>query len=193
MSIFRVTARWSGFPGAPGYSNFHFTGSTPGDVALGERERVRAFFSRVTARLASGTIIEIDPVVTEFDETTGQMIGMHLDEEELEPLESSGSGSYAGPAGAVVNWRTQTVNNGRLVRGRTFLVPIAGSAFDSDGTLSTAALSQFRGAAEELSGADFETGFCIWSRPTDGGTGAVAPVVSHDVPDMVAVLRSRRD
>lgn len=188
-----MTARWSGFPGAPGYSVFHFAGgggliSDATQVA----ERVRAAFLLVAPRLPTSVSIEVQPTVEVLDSDTGVLSGF---QEITAPTAVNGAaaGTYAGPAGAVVNWRTNDVRGGRRIRGRTFLVPLASAAFESNGTLSGSARSDVQDFADELLGGDLDSEFGVWSRPVGGSGGVFATATSASVPDMAAVLRSRRD
>lgn len=193
MAIYRVTAEWSGFPGAPGYSNFHFSEFTGGIDAEQVRGRVEAFFEPLKTVLASAVTITIPPTVEILDEDTGMLTGWMDGGEEIRINTTGTAGDYAGPSGAVINWITGTVRNGRRVRGRTFLVPIRSGAYDSDGTLTSDALTSIREAGDEFVTQDFNSGFGVWSRPSNGSGGIFAPVTGYRVPDMVAVLRSRRD
>lgn len=103
-----------------------------------------------------------------------------------------GSGAYAAPAGAVVTWLTGLVHQGRRVRGRTFLVPLANTAFENNGTLTSAYLTNVRNAATTyIAGA---ANPCIWARPTPGtADGAAFAIAAGSVQDKIAVLTSRRD
>lgn len=193
MAIYRVSAQWTGFTGAPGYSNFHFTENPTGETGSVIRAQVHDFFSELASLLPGVVTITVDPTVEVFDESTGLLTGYETDTEDLSPVSGSGTDNFSGPAGAVINWLTATVVNGRRLRGRTFVVPLRATAYEEDGTLSSSVLGTLNDAAEVLSGPPFESTFCIWSRPQGGGTGAVGPVVGHQVPDMAAVLRSRRD
>jgi phospholipase/lecithinase/hemolysin len=66
--------------------------------------------------------------------------------------------------------------------------------FDTDGTLSGAAYTQIKSAADALIAAGAGN-FVVWHRPTTkGGTdGSFGPVVSSRLRDKAAVLTSRRD
>lgn len=193
MTIARVTARWAGFPGAPGYSNFHFaTTPTSGDYET-ERQLVHDFFAEFQIRLPSQVEITIPTTVELYDESTG-ILQDYVESGEQMTVDTTGSpSSFSGASGAVVNWLTNTVSNGRRMRGRTFIVPLATAAYEQDGTLNSGTLGDLNAGAAILSGAGFESGFCVWSRPQGGGSGAVGEVTGHRVPDMAAVLRSRRD
>lgn len=193
MAVYRVAARWEGFPGAPGYSNFHFGEFTGGADVEPMRERVQAFFSGLTTVLAADVVIRIPTTVEVFDEQSGMLTDYLDGDEELSVFGSGTSSAYAGPVGGVVNWLTATVSNGRRVRGRTFIVPMTAQAYENDGTLAGSTLARMREAADELVQDDFNSQFSVWSRPSGGSAGVLAPVTGYRVPDLAAVLRSRRD
>lgn len=193
MDMLRITARWTGFPGAPGYSNFFFAG---GGGLIGDQnqvaERVMDAFRGITTQLAAGTIINIEPEAAVVDSDTGAVTDFR-NVDTITPVEASSSGPYAGPTGAVINWRTNDLRNGRRIRGRTFLVPLGAQVYDTEGTLSVAALQDLNEFAETIRGVDLDSEFGVWSRPINGSGGVFASVTSHNVPDLAAVLRSRRD
>ena len=93
--------------------------------------------------------------------------------------------------GARVEWITGVVFNGRRVRGRTFLVPLAKSRFEGPGMLTSGCVSVLQAAASALVSA---TDLRIWSRPSGapGALGGSALVSAAVVPDQVSWLRSRR-
>lgn len=102
------------------------------------------------------------------------------------------SGTVAGPAGACITLNTVTIFDGRRVRGRLFMVPLAAIAYGADGTLDDGV----RGSLVTLGNALMAAGpLVVWHRPkpTSPGTGGWAAVTSVSVRDKVAVLRSRRD
>jgi hypothetical protein len=90
-----------------------------------------------------------------------------------------------------VDWITDTITNRRRLRGRTFLVPIAGNAYQTNGTLYDSARTALQTAATAFVAAQ-STSFVIYHRGT-GSDGSNGLVTSAFVPDMIAVLRSRRD
>lgn len=193
MTIARVTAQWSGFPGAPGYSNFFFEVAGSSDEQLGAPAVVRTAFSSILQQLPSGVSIQVSPTVEYIDEATGVLQDYGDAEETPDSVNGSSSGNWAGPTGAVVNWTTGTVRDGRRVRGRTFLVPLGSTAFQNDGTLGSLGLAALNNFATNLrGGAENTTGLVVWGRPSST-PGVAAPVTGHRVPDMAAVLRSRRD
>lgn len=193
MDMIRITARWTGFPGGPGYSNFFFAGGG-GLISDAQQcvERVRDAFTEVAGALAANVVINIEPEVSIIDSDTG-ITSDFVNVEPGTPILSAGVGSYSGPTGAVINWRTNDLRGGRRIRGRTFLVPLANTAFADDGTLNSGAMLVLNNFANELRGVDFDSELGVWSRPVGGAGGVFATVVNHTIPDMAAVLRSRRD
>lgn len=203
MQILRATVRWSGFPGAPGYSNFHFTvdggffdGGLFGDeaeaAATAAYDRVSDAFDEWRTMCPGIVSFSLDPEAIILDSDTGETLGA-VPRGSVSVNQPTGTGSYSGPAGAVINWNTADYRAGRRIRGRTFVVPLANTAYESDGTLTTAALTALRGGASQLVGSAGGPEFGVWSRPRGGSGGVFATVVGSSVPDKVAVLRSRRD
>lgn len=195
--INRVRASFTGFPGSPGVSTFYCLNPEAFLPLL------RAFLQDFAAQIPQNVLVQVEGTGDIIDSTSGVLTGTWS---AAPPTVVSGAaaGAYAAPAGICVNWVTGTVLDGHRLRGRTFMVPLGASAFDSDGSLNAVALSQFR-----LSAATFVTNaaadFVVWHRPRPAGTlspkgvllparaGGHAVVISSKVNDKVAVLRSRRD
>lgn len=203
MDIMRVTARWTGFSGAPGYSNFFFTldagfidGGFMGDAAVSAAttaaSRVADAFDAIDSLLPAAVRIGQDPEVAVIDSDTGEITGL-IAREPVTAVTGSASGSYSAASGAVVNWLTADYRGGRRIRGRTFMVPLAGSAYESDGTLSSGARNLLTTFGNSIIGDAGGPEFGVWSRPVGGSGGVFATATSASVPDMAAVLRSRRD
>lgn len=203
MDILRITARWSGFLGAPGYSNFHFSNDAgfwdggvlgdPNQVAVDAAvERTRRAFAQLDDQLPSGVSITFGSEAEVLDSDSGEILG-------AVPVDSAGisggggDGGYSAASGAVVNWRTNDYRFGRRIRGRTFIVPLSGTAYEGDGTLTPIARNAIRDFGSEMVTGQGSAQFGVWSRPRNGAGGVFATAVSSSVPDMAAVLRSRRD
>lgn len=193
MPILRITAEWAGFRGAPGYSNFYFNGqSADEEQPAAHALAVRTFFDSISASIPGGVSINIRPTADNIDETTGNIVGQ-VDFEAPDAVNGSATTSYSAASGAVVNWNTSSYRNGRRVRGRTFIVPLSNAAYDANGDLSSGALNRLRPAATELVTNPGPVPMVVWSRPSAGGAGDAYPVTSASVPDLGAILRSRRD
>lgn len=201
--ILRIKARWTGFSGAPGYSVFHFADFTEPDAtgpsqeeAQSAADRVQAFYQTLVNYLPGVLEIGIESDAEVLDDDTGTLQELITIVPPTPTLGSMGSAQgFSGPTGAVVNWRTSLVHRGRRIRGRTFLVPLLSSAFSDDGTLADGVRTTIQDAAQTLAATLDAPDLGIWSRPSAPGLadGQWAAVTGVSVPDMAAVLRSRRD
>jgi hypothetical protein len=113
-------------------------------------------------------------------------------------VQGTGTGAYARAVGAVVDWRTGVLNTrGHQIVGKTFLVPLIGSAFDAGGAIGQSIATIIKGQAD-----NFVTSaggsFYVYARhgvtkkgvPYDGTS---AQVKTTNVPVKGVVMRSRRD
>lgn len=193
MTILRVTAVWSGFTGAPGYTNFHFMGGG-GLISDAQQvaERVGGALENLATVLPRDVQISLRPELEVIDEATGEVQG-YQQTSGIPAVTGTATGSFSGPVGAVVNWTTNDLRFGRRIRGRTFIVPLAGTAFWTAGGLNANAQNSIRAFANELQGGDLDSELVVWSRPRNGSGGVAATVTGNRVPAKAAVLRSRRD
>jgi hypothetical protein len=199
-TVYRVRAVWSGFAGAPGYSNFSFSDLTTDAARNAAGAAVKGLFTGIAANLSPNWTITVQPEVTEWDVATGQLTGASAMTTPPTPQTGTGTAvAYAGGSGACITWKTSVIFNGRRVTGRTFMVPLVG-AFEVDGTLSGATLAAFTSSANAFvatAGADVAVWAKQMTKPTDGSKpvqigGTVASVTSIAVKDMASQLRSRR-
>lgn len=198
--IARVKMRWQGFIGSPGYSIFHFRDFAGADPITSDAEacidKVDAFAEAIKSKLPNVASLQVQSDVEVLEDTTGELQYILTGTPAAAHAGGGAFGSpYAAATGAVISWRTDAVVRGRRLRGRTFLVPLAGSAFEGNGTLDAGSITAFTTAATALSDSTSLADLCIWARPsapgaTDGQTGLVN---GFSIPDMSAVLRSRRD
>lgn len=192
MTIQRVRVLMQNWPGAPGYINLYETS----DVV--DHAPYRTFFDSIKTMLPTGMTVQVPGTGDLVNEGSGDIVGSYSF---TQPpvVTATGTGSYAGGAGAVVDWLTSGVVAGRRPMGRTFLVPLVGSFMDSNGSLSTTAITNLESAAAALVAA-MTPKFLVWSRPFAGGPGGtpaarlgtVHAVIAGRVPDLAATLRSRR-
>lgn len=196
-SLYRVRATWTGFAGAPGVSTFY------GLVEGALPPRLPAFFTSIVGYLPADVDVQVENTGDIIEDTTGVLTGAWA-VDPMTPVHMTGAGPYPALAGAKANWLTETILDGHRVKGRTFIVPICGSQFDDDGTLSDGILGDL-GDAATLLAADSVGDMVIWHRPRAAraayGThpalsaraGGHALVIGANVPDKATVLRSRRD
>lgn len=182
--LYRVRSTWTGFPGAPGVTTMYTL-----DMAT-FLSAVHTFWSAIADKLPSNVRVNVLNYGDVISDTTGELTDSWT-ADSLEPVAGTDGENYLAPAGACVNWNTETVVNGRRLKGRTFLVPVAQDAFAHDGSLSPGALSQFQAAADALVSSE-SSSLVVWHRGT-GSDGTFGLVTSATVPDKAIVLRSRRD
>lgn len=197
MALARLSCAWQNFPGAPGVTQLYGDSPTMQPMC----DAARAFFFAVQGLLPAGLTITVPNSGDIIDETTGTITGSWVVGTAPPLVTATGTGAYAGNAGAVVHWLTQTVAKGRRVRGRTFLVPIVGNAYDSTGSLTPATVTTITNAANALV-SSVSGGMQVWHRPvyavpkttppTLVTPGSKATVTTTRVPDLAVSLRSRR-
>lgn len=180
----RYRAVWTGFPGGPGVTHFY---GVPADL---EVPSVRQFFANIVAFIPQTVSIQVENVGDLVEATDGSIVGS-WSEAAVAAVPGSSGGAYSAPSGASVTWKTNVVVAGRRLQGRTFLVPLSGASYATDGSLEPGAQAGIESSAVQLFGA---MTLYIWHRPTIAlpASGIFAPVVSARVPDRAAVLRSRR-
>lgn len=198
--LLRVKARWGGFTGAPGYTVFHMREFDGGGGQAGNAQaavdKVRLFFDGIKSWLAYGVNVTVLGEVEVIEETTGQMVTVvGVTQPAIVQSTASVVDKYAAAVGAVITWRTGGVRNGRRIKGRSFMVPLTGNAFENNGTLHADALGSLNTAATALRNGATTPDLGVYARPTGPGAtdGIWHVVTSHSTPDFSAVLRSRRD
>lgn len=194
MAVYRVKLRWTGFTGAPGYTNLHFSAPTEPTSAGAQAVYAAAntFAGALVSALPSAVRITTESAVEVVDQTTNELVTVFG--VTSSPVNAGlMTGGFSSATGACITWETGEVRNGRRVRGRTFVVPMAVAMYDTDGTLTSGAITDLQNAAEGLAGGGFSFG--ILGRPTAPGAadGGFYTVSSGRVSDKTAILTSRRD
>lgn len=194
MAILRVKARWTGFSGAPGYTVLHFNNFSDPIPARAQAavNATRAFFFGIQSLLPTSVTITVDSAVDVLEEATGQLTDL-VSVTPVPTVTGMNTSSFSAPTGALIHWLTGGVRNGRRVRGKSFLVPLTVQIYQTDGTLNAGNMSTISTAAQALIDAE-NVDLVVYGRPVQGGSPGVAHLVTGQrVPDMAAVLRSRRD
>ena len=187
MPIARISVAWQSWPGSPGVSQMYCLNPP----AQGNVDSVRTFFNALATLLPSGLIINVPSSGDVISESTGQITSAWSVGSTPATVTGSGAGAYAGNAGGVVHWLTNGIVANRRVRGRTFIVPIIGSVYDTAGSLSTATLATMTAAASAYVTAQAGVAV-VWARPRPGVAGSAHSITSSRVPDLAVSLRSRR-
>lgn len=196
----RVT--WTGFVGAPGVSTFYVaTGSAVNTY-------IDAFFAAVQPYLPADVTVQVEPLGDSIDSSTGALVGTWTDTSPG-PRVGAASGPYSAVSGGLVQWGSSTFLSGRRLRGHTFLVPLDGNIYDTNGAITGTPLTAMATAAQALV-TSIGGGFYLWQRPrlsapayTDrrgvvhpaisARSGGYGSVLTGTVRSKVTELRSRRD
>lgn len=191
--VLEYRAFWNGGPGGEGVSVFHGRPSgviSDTDAAIELAGRVRALFAGLASFLPDPYTISFAAEVTELNTTTGVLEDIYA-VSPGGPVNATGAGDWAAPAGIRVDWTTGALVAGRRLRGRTFFVPVIASCFDTNGSIEGDVLIGFSVNAATFYDASVvnDCNICVWSRTH----GILADVTGHAVADEAAVLRSRRD
>jgi len=189
MKLHRLVCTWQG-GGVQGnaVTVLHFDGTEVGAPPVAA---VKSAFDNFKGALPLGVTVTIPSTGDSIDDATGTLEGV---------WSGSGGGAITGTGtavsaagvGACITWLTGGIVNGRKLRGRTFLVPLHNSTYDSDGTLAAGTVTAVNAFAAALLASG---GFGIWHRPTTvgGSDGTSSSVLAYRVRDKVAYLSSRRD
>lgn len=192
-TINRARVSWNNFTGAPGLSTFYFGSSTVDMTAL------RTFFAAVAVTLPNSVQIAVPSSGDQINDTNGQIVGIWTGPAQATVTATAGSGAYAGGSGAVVEWLSSAIVGGRRPIGKTFLVPLYNTFYESNGSLTSAVIATLTTAAQALITA-YAGEMKVFSRPFTPPAGSSKParvgvastIVAARVPDLAAVLRSRR-
>jgi hypothetical protein len=196
--ILKTVINWTGFNGGPGYTNLYWQGIPQNATELIHAQdavdKTDLFCATLATRVPTTVRLAVDPTVQVIEETTGMLQGFANTDPDPQRT-GSGTGNYSAASGACVNWTTQGVRNGRRIRGRTFIVPLAGSSLDVDGSINGTQLTALRNAAEAMRLPGTSAQLLVWARPTGPGAtdGISYPVSGSSISDKAAILTSRRD
>lgn len=177
----RVRVAWTSWPGGPGVSTFHFETEQAPPLA-----DLRSLFATIANYLPSGIVLQVENVGQTIDSTTGKAVA-GWSAATVAPITASGGVNYAQPCGAYIQWKSGAFINGREVRGKTFLVPLASAWYDAEGTVHPTAKNAIDGALTtyRVAGGSVQR---IFSRATQG----VTTINAATVVDKCVVMTSRR-
>jgi hypothetical protein len=194
----KVSVNWTGFTGAPGYTNLYFAPAAGPDITQGVVDdaiaKVHTWIQAWDDALPNTVTLTVAPTVEEINDTNGTLEAFWTGVPGS-PNVGGSTLTYSAVSGACVNWYTGGVRNGRRVRGRTFMVPIGSNGMQNDGTLGAVALTTWRTATDVLIANTDDAKLAVWSRPSAPAAtdGISYDVNSFTINDKVAFLSSRRD
>ena len=195
-NVLKYQVAWSGWPGQPGTSTLYFTPSTT------DFTPVRTFFEAIKSHLVNGTQYTYPTVVDVLDVADGKVVGVQT-VTTLSPTTSTATTQqYSGATGSMIRWITNGFVFGSRVAGRTFLIPLPSTEFNTSGSIATATQTLFQTSAQALITA-MQPNFVVYSRPFPGRNvpgkpvipereGTIWPVQQAVVPNLAYVQRSRR-
>ena len=143
--MYRVQFQWNGFTGAPGFTNMFYDDST--GTAQQAADITRTFLvgclTAAPASLPSGCSLVGPTSVDTVEPGTGTLV---FTTPVTQPAQINGTaaGNFASSTGACVTWLTAGIVNGHRVRGRTFLVPLAATAFTAAEAMTRSAICAIR-------------------------------------------------
>ena len=199
MAILRGKIRWT-IPGAgTAYTVLHFgtdDGFNPEQAdADAVATKMSAFCNTIKANLPNVVSLQVQNELEKIDSNNGEMITIWtVATQQVHAGTASAAAGWAAAAGGVISWSTGIVHRSRRIRGRTFVVPMSNEVWDLDGTIKSVPMGTLNTAATALRDAAGTTRLGVFARPSVPGAqdGRFAPVSGHRVPDMSAILRSRR-
>jgi hypothetical protein len=154
---------------------------------------VVTFFTAIKALFPTGITWQIPNGGDTIEETTGKLTGTWLGTGGGTVTGTGSSVAFAQGVGARIQWQTGNVENGRRVRGTSYMVPLNSSSFDTSGKLVTSTATTLSNAAAALRDAHGGS-LCVWGRPKKktGTPGYHAPITLVQVPTQTSWLRSRK-
>jgi hypothetical protein len=150
----------------------------------------------MTAQLPSNITWSCEPLVNIYDSGTGLVQGPLTVTALPANVSGTPSGSYGGGTGVRINWKTSTLQGRRLIRGSTYLVPLANTAYSGQGGITASIAANLTAACTTYLTAMTTAALypVIWHRPLKGTfVGGTYGIITAGVASVIpASLRSRR-
>lgn len=196
MAIMRIRSLITGPNGLPGLHTTYWSGasSTPvGADAVDVSGRVRAFWDGVKTLLAQGVTVSFPFPADVLDHTNGNLQAS-LGTSAPASVVSTGALELPKATMLLLKYNTTLVLNGRFLRGRSFIGPLASNVNNSGIPLAASNTTLLTATAALGTGAT-SSAQVVWHRPTPANptAGAISPVITYSSSTEFAVLRSRRD
>lgn len=183
--LYRVRTALTGFPGGPGVCTMYFL-----DVATAV-DSLDDFWASMHDKMPDDVTAHVENSGDIIEDTTGELTGA-WSATAVGSHTGTGTGGYSAPSGGCITWNTETILDGRRLRGRTFIVPMSGDLYQDDGTLADSPRTAMEEGAAALVLAQ-SSSFVVYHRKTSGHAGGNGLITSATVHDKAAILRSRRD
>lgn len=198
-NLARVRVGLTGWEGAPGVNTLTFSEGTgvgwEDNIIDAMLTEVHTAFSGFKGSMAQGVTCTVSPEVAIFDAANGQIVDVKVSTADLPPISNTQSvGSAPTAVAANITLMTDRFINGRRLRGRLYISPLAPSALTSHGNITGPAQENFEDAFVAMT-SGVGTRLAVYHRPTAAlaTDGAYGDVFAVRVPAKPATLRSRRD
>lgn len=207
-NVYVARVDWHGTYGHQGISRFAFVSADGGTPTNATRDGVLTAISTMLLANAGGLPTDvswnIDTIVEAYDGVLGTITGELPAAGAVAPGAGTNTSSYANGVGLTIKWKTGGMFNGRRIQGRTFIVPMAGQQFETDGSLGAGVAASWQTAANAYIAAVQSAGATplVWGRPTDvkasvrkpahHNPGHWASISTAIVDTMPAILGRRR-
>lgn len=199
-NIYVARVNWTGSYGHEGISRFAFVSSDGGVPTNTQRDGVlTAIETMLNAgghNLPTDVTWAIDPIVETFDGVLGTILGELPTAGAVAPGVGGGTSSYANGVGLIIKWKTGGTFNGRRIQGRTFIVPLDGYCFNTEGSILPEVVGEWQGYANTYIGAmgPLNVDPLVWGRPQDVKATARRPAhhnVGHWATISTAIVASK--
>jgi len=190
----RVRVGWTNWPGAPGLSTFYLAAGSTNVAPL------LTFFTAIKDLFPAALTFTVPANGDAVDSVTNKIVGGWTGSGGGTVSSGHSNTAYSGTSGALIHWNTNAVLNGRRLAGRTYLVPLAGDQYFTDGSLVGTCITTLTTAGTALITA-LTPSLIVYGPPRDAGTlndddlgkaAVSSPTINCVVPDLAVVMRSRR-
>lgn len=195
--LMRVRVDGSGWVGSPGLMTFYFKGSTnpTAPEILEATARVRAALDGCKTQIPTTESWQVRQFVDVIEDSDGSLAGGANASAAPAVVNGTGvNGYHALQSMALVTFPTNSIVNGRRLKGRRFFGPLHDTAVANTGILSTSAQSALiTGMGLLTTTITTPIDHAVWHRPGPSGPGSYGVALAPIVGLKVAVLTSRRD
>lgn len=172
-NIYVAKVDWHGTYGHEGISRFAFVDSAGGVPTNVQRDGVLTAINTMINTNAGGIPADVswvmDTIVESYDGVLGTITGELPAAGAISPESGTNGSAYANGVGLTIKWKTGGMFNGRRIQGRTFIVPMAGQQFQTDGSLDAGVAASWQTAANAYIAAmgPLNVTPLVWGRPAD--------------------------
>jgi hypothetical protein len=189
-TIYRIRVAFTGVSGTPWVATHYFNEAA--GTAQAAANAVGVFWGTVDNQMNNLVNWATEADVALIDIPTGALTSVQSTTPQT-GTGASATGKMALVAQGLLRWRTNSVVNGRNLRGRTF-IPGLVTSVSNDGQVAVANQTSINGAGNALI-ADASSDLVIWHRPTESApaSGVAGSATVATMWTQFAELRTRRD